>query len=162
LFWRLQHLTASSPELWGDSSLFFWHSNNRGRPTFGLLFVGKGQLVVIAAPAQTAHAGAEQQLKPTQVHTVHSGARPGTLLWPYLRISTKGRELCYSLLYSNEIATLLVGQHLGSPAAESWAEPHCLGNPTTGRSWCLHGTLIWPKTHQPAQEEATYAVKLIF
>ena len=61
--WFVLKAAVSSPELWGDSSLLFWHSSNRGRPKFGLLFIGRGELVDIAAPAQTPLAQAEQQVK---------------------------------------------------------------------------------------------------
>lgn len=108
---------ASSPELWGHSSLLLWYSNSWGSPKSGLLFVEREQLVGIAAPAQPflawadwvkAHVGPDDVQRNTTWHTQ----------WPYLCFSTKARELCCAPLHANGTATVLLGQCFGSPAAE--------------------------------------------
>lgn len=52
----------------------------------------------------------------------------------------------------------------GSPASRQgiWV-PGCRPtNPTTGRPAVSAGRAVWPRSHQPALEEATDAVKLTF
>lgn len=152
------------PELWEDSSsLLFWHSNNWGRPKFSLLFTGRGQLVDIAAPAQTPLARAEQQVKSPRGsgwcragHDLALSRGPTSALAP-----RKGSSATLHFIQTG-LPNSWLGQNLGSPVAEWQAEPHHLGNLTTGGSAVSAGRATWPRTHQPALEEAAYAVKLVF
>lgn len=100
-------------ELWGHSLLLLWYCNNWESPKFGVLFVGREELVDIAAPAQPLLARAQWE----KAH-VGAGDAQRNVTWhtpcPYLCFSTKAREFCCALLPGNGTTTLLVGQCLGS------------------------------------------------